>query len=132
MLLDLLFHSRQSTPILVSKVLGCFFLMLGSVVGMFFLFQSLVPIVGYLESGAIAGAALIVLGIGFLMLGQSKKPAPSDEIAEKALNFFNDFDLEKYLKNNALPLSLLSLGIGVILSQLKPIKNLPGMDKILK
>jgi len=131
-ILDLLFNSRESSPALVSKILGCFFLMLAGLIGMFFLFQALVPLVGYLESGIITCGVLGVLGTGFLLMGQKKKASPQEELAEKALNFFKDFNLEKLLKNNAIAVSLLSFGIGIVLSQFKNIKNLSGIYKMLK
>ena len=131
-ILDLLFNSRESSPVLVSKILGCFFLMLAGLIGMFFLFQALVPLVGYLESGIIMCGVLGVLGTGFLLMGQKKKASPQEELAEKALNFFKDFNLEKLLKNNAIAVSLLSFGIGIVLSRFKNIKNLSGIYKMLK
>ena len=131
-ILDLLLHSRESSSGLVSKVLGCFFLMLGSLIGIFFLFQALAPKIGYLESGAIVCMVLVILGVGLLFVEKKKKPSPPEEAAQKALNFFKELDVEKVLKDNALTLSLLSLGGGMILSQLKNVKNLSGICKMLK
>lgn len=131
-ILDLLLPSHESRSALVSKVLGCFFVMLATGMGVFFLFQALVPQVGYLESGAIVCMILAVLGAGFLFIGGKRAPSPQEEVAQRALGFFKDLDIEKVLKNNALLLSLLSLGGGIILSQLKNVKNLSGIYKMLK
>lgn len=131
-ILDLLLKSRESRPVLVSKILGCFFLILAGLIGVFFLFQALIPIVGYLESGILTCGFLGVLGTGFLFMSPKKKASPHEELAEKSLKFFKDFNLEKVLKNNALAVSLLSFGIGILLSQFKNIKSLSGIDKMLK
>lgn len=131
-ILDLLLNARESRSVLVSKILGCFFLMLAGSVGVFFLFQVLVPIVGYLESGIIACGLLGVLGTGFLLVGKKTKASPQEELAEKVLNFFKGFDLETFLKNNAFAVSLLSFGVGIILSRFKNIKSLSRIYKMLK
>ncbi len=122
MLLDLLLPSRQSRILLASKVLGCFFLMLGVAVGLFFLFQILVPIFGYLESGFVISAVLIALAIAFFFLAQNKQTTPQEEAIQKALNIFKDFDLESLLKNKPFAITLLSFIAGIILSQLKKSK----------
>lgn len=52
--------------------------------------------------------------------------------SQKISNVIKDFDIEKILKENAVPLSLLSLGVGIILSQIKNPKNLSEIYKIIK
>ncbi len=132
MILDLLLHSQQERPFLVSKILGVFFLMLGGVTGIFFLFQALNPLLGYLESGIIVCALLTVFGGGLLFIGPRKKVSPQEEMTEKAVSFFKDLKVEKMLQDNALIISLLALGGGLILSQLKNVKHLPEINKFFK
>ena len=129
-LLDLFFRTPQANP--TPKVLGSFFLILGVVVGMFFLFQMLVPIIGYNESGAIVCVGLIVLGGGLLLGEKCKTQKPKEEAEHNPLDAFNSIDIEKLLKENALPISLLSLIGGIILSQINPSKYLPNIIKMLK
>ncbi len=130
---DLLFKPNESRPLLVSKVLGCFFLLISGGMSTYFLFQALAPVVGYVEGGMIVSVLVGVLGVGLLCMGQKKPPSPPEEALEKALSFFKELEIEKYLKKNALAVSLLSFVGGVILSQLnKDIKSLSGIYKELK
>lgn len=131
-ILDYFLYSPESRPSLITKALGCFFLMLGVTGGAFFLFEALIPVVGYGESGAIISGALVIISVCFLMIGGRKKPSLQEEAAQKALTFFKDFDMEKTLKNNALPLSLLSLGLGLVLSQFKNARPLSEFVKKLR
>ncbi len=131
-ILDYFLHSPESRPSIITKALGCFFLMLGVTGGAFFLFQALIPVVGYGESGAIICGTLVIIGMCFLMIGGRKKLSLQEEVAQKALTFFKGFDVEKTLKNNALPLSVLSLGLGLVLSQFKNERPLSEFVKKLK
>ena len=131
-ILDLLLKSQESRPTLVTKIVGCFFLMLSGLVGTYFLFQVLTPWVGYLESGGIVCGTLAALGFGFLLIEKKKKPSLQEEASHKILNFVKNLDVEKILKNNALLLSLFSLGVGIVLSQIKDPKKFMGIFKTLK
>jgi hypothetical protein len=106
--------------------------MLSGLVGTYFLFQALTPWVGYLESGGIVCGILAVLGLCFLFIEKKKKPSFQEEASHKVINFFKDLDIEKVLKDHAVPLSLISLGAGFILSQIKDPKKLMGIYRMLK
>lgn len=129
---DLLFHSRETKPSLLSKLLGCFFLMLGGGGGAYFLFQALIPHLGYLESGGLICGTMVLLGMCFLFIGKSKKPSPAEEVSQKISNVIKGFDMEKVLKENAVTLSLFSLGVGLILSQVKDPKKFAEIYNIFK
>ena len=131
-ILDLLLKSQESKPTLVFKMVGYFFLMLSGLVGTYFLFQALTPQVGYLESGGIACGILAILGIFFLLIEKKSKASLQEEASRKALNFVKDFDIEKVLKDNALTLALFSLGVGIILSQVKDPRKFIGLYKMFK
>ena len=131
-ILDLLLKTQESRPALVTKMVGCFFLMLSGLVGTYFLFQVLTPWVGYLESGGIVCGVLAVLGFCFLFIEKKKKPSFQEEASHKVLDYLKGFDIEKVLKDNAVPLSLISLGAGFILSQIKDPKKLMGIYRMLK
>lgn len=131
-ILALLLQPQESKPSLASKVIGCFFLMLSSAAGAYFLFQALALWVGYFESGGIVCGLLAVLGSCFLFREKKKKPSFKDEASHKILNFVKNFDIEKILKDNALTLSLFSLGIGILLSQVKGPKKPSLFYKIFK
>ena len=131
-ILDLLLKTQESKPVVDTKMVGCFFLMLSGVGGTYFLFQALTPLVGHLESGGIACGFLVFLGLCFLLIEKKKKLSLQEEASNKILNFLKDFDIEKILKDNVLPLSLFSLGAGFILSQIKDPKKFLGIYKMLK
>lgn len=100
--------------------------------GIFFLFQALIPFIGYLESGMIVSAVAVLIGLVLFLISPKKRESPPEEMAEKALRCFKGLEIEKVVKNNALTLSLLSLGVGIGLSQLKNIKKLTQVYKIFK
>lgn len=129
-ILDLFFRTPQTnfTP----KVLGSLFLILGVVLGMFFLFQMLVPIIGYNESGAIVSVGLISLGLSLLLCRKFKTQKSKEETEHDPLSAFSKIDIEKLFKENALPISLLSLIGGIILSQVTPYKHISNIIKMLK
>jgi putative Mn2+ efflux pump MntP len=123
-------HERKSTLLL--QLTGYVFISMGVLIGLWLLFLYLAPLIGDFESGMIACTLLIILGTVLIFIGQQKKASPQEESVEKIENFFKDLDIEKLLKNNALLISLLSLGMGFILSQMKNIKNLSHIYKIFK
>jgi len=130
-LLDLLnAHERKSTLLL--QMAGYVFITVGVLIGLWFLFLYLTPLIGHFESGAIACTLLIILGAALIFIGQQKKASPQEESVEKISNFIKELDIEKLLKNNALLISLLSLGMGFILSQMKNVKNLSHVYKSFK
>jgi len=124
-----LFNTHETQTSLIYNILGCIFLLIGGLGGVFFLFQALILLLGYLEGGAIACCILIVFGSILLFINKKRNTSPPEEIIQKALASFKDFHMEKLLKNNALPISLISLVLGVVLSQ---VKNLPEIYKNLK
>lgn len=131
-ILQSLFNPHENQNSLIYNILGCIFLLIGGLGGVFFLFQALIPLLGYLEGGAIACFVLIVFGSVLLFINKKRNTSPPEEIIQKALASFKDFHMEKLLKNNALPISLIALVLGVVLSQVKNIKSLPEIYKHLK
>lgn len=129
---NLLLNAHEPKPFFIGKILGCYFLIFGGLTGAFFFFQVLLPFLGYIESGLIVSAVMVLIGLGLIFISRKKKASPPEEVAEKALRIFKELGIEKVLKNNALILSLLSLGVGVGLSQLKNIKKLTEIYKIFK
>lgn len=131
---DPLLALHPMRPFPTYKVLGGIFVTLGGLGGVYFLFQALAPLVGYAESGGIGCCLLVGAGIIFLTLDQKSRQKVSlpEEITYKALQSFKDFDLEKSLKNNAIPISLLSLVVGIALSQMKHVKELAEIYKLSK
>ncbi len=91
-------------PFFNGRLLGYILLFIASVIGMYFLFQGLIPVIGYLESGAIICAIVASAGFLFLFLSrEKKKPKPIDKIVDTAKMHYNNAegDLERFFKENA-------------------------------
>jgi len=129
MILYDLLASRERGSSLGSKILGYCFLSIATLGGTFFLFQWLVPLLGYLESGAIICFILALTGGILLFMTRERKPPPHEILSHQALSFLKDLDVEKVLKEHALSLSLLSFGAGIALSQLNNPRKLIDLYK---
>ncbi len=129
---DLLLSSRKPDSFFVGRAIGYLFLVLAMIGGMFFLFQRLVPLIGYIESGMVVCGMLGGIGGILLFLNRSKTTLPEEDFSEKAVRFFKDLDMERILKNNAFMISLLSFGVGIALSQFKDPRKLSEFYKMLK
>ena len=127
-----LFLPRKLMPFLRNQALGYFFLKLGVLGGVFFFFQWLVPLVGYVKSGMIACGLLGFIGGLLLILSYPKKTLPREDFSQKILSSFKEIDMESLLKNHAVMVSLLSFGIGVVLSQLKDPRKFSELYKRFK
>jgi preprotein translocase subunit SecG len=116
----------------MARIAGYLFLLVGGGIGLFFLFQALVPLIGYLESGALISAVLVGIGVIFLIFAHKKKPTrPLDNILGEAQNVFKSVNAEKMLKNNVHKVLLFSFLGGLVLSQLKDAKALAQLkDKL--
>lgn len=133
MFLDFFLRSFQHhSPGFLWKCIGIFFLSIGVVIGMFFLFQLLIPYLGAAESGLLVATLLIVLGSGLVLTGQKKEVASQGDILDAFKEEINIEKVENFLKNNAFSISLVSFIAGVVLSQLKGGKNPVDIFKILK
>ncbi len=131
MILYDLWASRERETSLGSKALGYCFLSAGVLGGTFFLFQGLVPLLGYVQSGAVVCSILAFTGGVLLLLTRKKKPLLHEALPQQALSFLKDLDVEKLLKEHALSLSLLSFGAGVALSQFNNPRKLLDIYKTL-
>lgn len=118
MILCDLLASRSRNTSLGGRIVGYVFLSIAILGGTFFLFQGIVPLLGYLESGAIVCSLLGGIGGFLLFMTRKKKPLQQEDLSHQALSFFKDLHIEKMLKDNAAPIALLSLGVGFALSQL--------------
>lgn len=116
----------------IMRMAGYFFLALGGGIGCWFFFQALIPLIGYLQSGALMSALFLGVGGGFLFWGRRKKTAcPMTMILGEAQEIFKGMDVEKMLKNNFYKVLLVSFIGGVILAQARDGKKLAYLkDKL--
>ena len=133
MILCDLLASRSPNTSLGGRIVGYVFLSIAILGGTFFLFQGIVPLLGYLESGAIVCSLLGVIGGLLIFMTRKKKPLQQEDLSHQALSFFKDLHIEKMLKDNAVSIALLSLGVGFALSQLNnPNKLLEIYKKLIR
>lgn len=114
------------------RILGITCLFVGAGIGIFFLFETLVPLIGYIESGASVSALIMLMGSVLLLLNRKKKLTSQPPSLPHIQDIFKNIDLENELKNNAGKVMLLAFGVGLILSQLTNIKKLSEVYKYFK
>jgi hypothetical protein len=131
MMLYDLWMSREREYSLANKVLGYCFLSVGVLGGSYFLFQSLIPLLGYTESGAAICTILAFIGGVLLFMTRKKKSSSPEGLSQQTLSTLKNLDVEKILKEHALSLPLISFGVGIILSQLNNPRKLLDLYKTL-
>ncbi len=127
-LYDLLAPKRREA--LGTKVLGYGFLSAAALGGTYFLFQELVPLLGYAESGTLVSLLLGLIGGSLLFMARERQPLPQADLPHQALSFFRGLDVESTLKENAVPLALTALVAGLALSQVNKASKLLDICKI--
>ncbi len=126
-LLDMLLKPETPKPFLSARVLGFILLWIAAAIGMYFLFQGLVPVIGYLESGAVICVMLVLAGLLCLLLHTEKQePKPLDKIVKSATSVYTEKQeaVENIFKEDAPNLILYSCLAGLTLYQIiTSIKN---------
>lgn len=111
--------------IAMTRIAGYLFLLCGGGFGLYFLFQALIPLIGFVASGACISALLMAVGGTFLFYARKKKPSrPLDNVFEGAQDLIKNVDIEEILKNNIHKVILFSFLGGLALSQIKNVKKL--------
>jgi hypothetical protein len=131
-LVSVLLKPVKSSPFSIMNIGGCFFLALGGGIGFWFLFQSLIPLIGYLQSGAVMTALFLGIGGGLLLWNRRKKPElPIVTILGEAQELYKCMNMEKVLKKNSHIVLLAAFMGGIVLSQVREGKKLaPLKDKL--
>jgi hypothetical protein len=131
-MLDLFLRSQNTEKIEIWRILSFVFLMGGGGCGLFFLFEALIPVMGYVESGVSISALLLLAGGLLLFFNRQKTNVSSKTSLSQVQDIFKSLNLESELKNNAGKMILLSFGIGIALSQFPRIKKLTDFYNLLK
>jgi cytochrome c biogenesis protein CcdA len=131
-LYDLFLKPQKESQEVYWRILGLTFLMVGIGLGSFFLFETLVPLIGYVESGASISVLLILMGSSLLLLNRKKQLVPQVPSLPPIQDVFKGIDMENELKNHAGKIMLLAFGIGFTLSQLTNVKKLSEFYKLIK
>lgn len=132
LMIDLFLKPQKENKKEGGRMVGLILILMGVGSGIFFLFEALVPLIGYLESGTAISFLLIFTGSLLLFLNRKKVRSSPEVPLPHIQDIFKDIDLEGAFKNNAIKMTLLALGAGVVLSQLINIKNLPNIHKLFK
>lgn len=131
-IVSFLFKPQESTPFLVTQILGYIFIIVGGAVGIFFLFQFLVPLIGYLESGAVLSLLLMGGGVLMLFLSPKKQSRPIDPMIGEVQEIFRKTNIQTMLKENGPKIIIFSFITGIILSQLKGQKSFSDLKNLCK
>jgi|GEM_PF-2592563 len=121
LLLDIFLKPEAPKFSLNGRLLGYALILMAGAIGLYFLFQGLVPVVGYIESGALVSVILAAVGYLFLLFSNEKKKAqPLDKFFKKSNEHFKDrgSDLERIFKENAPTIILYSCLAGLTIYQI--------------
>lgn len=111
---------RDEKPIctLWLRSLGGVLLALGLGLGAYFLFQLLIPVIGYVESGLAISGTFLIIGICLLYSKSRKKINPASDILLQAKNTIESINIPLQLEKNAGKLVVGAICAGFLLSQL--------------
>jgi hypothetical protein len=130
--INFLLKTQEPPRFWIICVLGYVFILIGGGLGLFFLFQFLVPLIGYLESGAILSLLLMGGGLLILLLNHKKPSRPIDNILGEAQEVFKQINIQKILQENGPKIIIFSFISGILLSQLTGKKKFTSLKNVLK
>lgn len=104
--------------VLLLRSLGGVMLACGTGIGAYFLFQLLIPIVGYIESGLVISGIFLVIGTALLYFKPRKKADPAKEALLTAKNTIENINIPLQLEKHAGKLVAGAICAGFILSHL--------------
>jgi len=121
LILDLLVKFKKPKHLFIGRLIGYFLLIVAAIIGLYFLFQALVPVVGYLESGGIFCGIFLAGGLSFLYFSQEKKQSnPMEDLLISAQEMIQNADVNvDKIKKNAPQILLVSCIVGLSLYQMK-------------
>lgn len=122
-LINFLLKPKESIGLLVIRMLGYLFLAAAVIIGLYFLFEFLVPIVGYIQSGVIFVLFFAVLGCLLISLSRRKPQRPIDDMMEKAEEIIKGIDVDTFVAKNSYRIILFSFVGGLVLSEFKGCKK---------
>lgn len=98
--------------------LGIVFLSLGSILGGYFIFNLLVPQLGYTETGLIFSALFIAIGAGLLLFKPKKESVPVPQMLTDAKNALEEIDMQQIFQKHSGKIIMGTIVGGMVLSQL--------------
>ena len=122
MILDFLLKPQECKFLWITRIFGYVLIVLAAIFGLYFLFEFLVPVIGYIESGALLTLVLAGGGCFLIYFSRRKKSRPLDDLVGTAKEVFGDLDIDKLIKKNSGTIIFISFVSGLALSQLKDLK----------
>ena len=144
MLLEVLMRSvsTKSSSVRYSayRIVGCSLLVVAAGMGLYFLYEILIPSIGYLESGAVISGILAITGIVFIALSMSEKlnPKSSHNALEEMLSNAGssiksiESEVKESITEKPLRFVLISLIAGLVVSQIGIGDKLSSLVKDVK
>lgn len=123
--LDLFLKEKQmNSSRIIVRAAGCLLLLIGIGMGFFFVFQYMVPIWGYLESGAFLCIASLLGGILLLLISRPKqRDNPVSKLVDTTTDSLKNLHIEEMMTphmSKIIPFALLG---GFLLSQLSHLQK---------
>jgi hypothetical protein len=128
LLLDCFLNPAPVSPRKILKALGVVVMVIGLGIGIFFLFEALIPLIGYVESGITVSILLMLIGSFLFFINKKDDPSPHAEIVQHSHKILKNMNIEELINNSPLKIIAFAFGAGVILSQ---IKNIKGIKEII-
>ncbi|OJW49149.1 MAG: hypothetical protein BGO67_11355 [Alphaproteobacteria bacterium 41-28] len=122
-LISFLLKPKESMALVVLRMLGYLFLGVAIIIGLYFLFEFLVPILGYIQSGVIFVLFFAGLGCLLIFISRRKQSRPIDDVIEKAEQIIKDIDVDAFIAKNSYKIILFSFVSGLVLSEFKGCKK---------
>lgn len=132
LLLDCFLNPAPVSPRKILKVLGGVVMVIGLGIGIFFLFEALIPLIGYVESGITVSILLMLIGSFLFFINKKHEPSPHADIVQHSHKILKNMNVEELINNSPLKIIAFAFGVGVILSQVKNIKDIKEVLDPLK
>lgn len=122
-LVNFLLKPKRCVCLMVIRILGYILLGVAVILGLYFLFEFLVPIIGYIQSGVLFTLFFAVIGLLLIFLSRRKKSRPIDNVLEGAEEIIKGLDIDTFITENNYKIILFSFVGGLVLSGLKGCKK---------
>lgn len=123
--LDLFLKEKQMNfSRIIGRAAGCLLLLIGTGMGFFFLFQYMVPIWGYLESGVFLCIASLLAGFFLLLVSRPRQQNnPVSKLVDTTADSLKNLHIEDMMTSHISKIIPFALLGGFILSQLSHLQK---------
>lgn len=131
-LINYVLKPKKNIANLGARIVGYVFLGIAVILGLYFLFEFLVPILGYIQCGVLFTVFFAIIGMLMIFIGRRKQSRPVDDVMEKAQEIIKSLDAD--IQKNGYKILIFSFVTGLVLSQLRscPKGSLKNLGYFLK